>query len=146
MQDGMTKRTTRNPRWPNKRKCMEKQSAGLFSSEAVSSYYDVGMMGSHIVGHGYYCDFFSENLRDDGNLQAAILHKNICRMQENNKARGRANPPCLFVQLDNVNHNKGISIILYCCWLVQTAVFTKIKLCYLPVGHTHEYIDQFFST
>jgi hypothetical protein len=141
----MTKNTTRHPRVEGC-KVWEKQYNGDFSSQGVSGHYDTALMGSHIVNVGFFCDFYNDNVSDNSNLQVAILHKNIARLQEFNAKRGRPNPPTLYVQLDNVTHNKSTLVLAYCCWLVQSQkVFKKIKLCYLPVGHTHEYIDQFFS-
>jgi hypothetical protein len=36
-------------------------------------------------------------------------------------------------------------MLAYAFWLVETGVFTKVKVSFLLVGHTHENIDQFFS-
>lgn len=36
-------------------------------------------------------------------------------------------------------------MIGYFGWLVHRKIFTRIIVSFLPVGHTHEDIDQFFS-
>ena len=55
-------------------------------------------------------------------------------------------PDVLYLQLDNTSKgNKCKEIVGYCGWLVDWKVFKKIIVSFLPVGHTHEDIDQFFS-
>ena len=48
--------------------------------------------------------------------------------------------------MDNCGReNKNQYVLGYCGFLVQTRVFESIELSFLPVGHTHEDIDQMFS-
>ena len=55
-------------------------------------------------------------------------------------------PEILYLQLDNaVGENKNRFVLLFCALLVGAGVFKKVKLSFLPVGHTHEDIDQIFS-
>jgi hypothetical protein len=54
-------------------------------------------------------------------------------------------PPTLYVQLDGAGENKCRWLLLMLGILVALGVFMKIKLSFLPVGHTHEDIDQLFS-
>lgn len=42
-------------------------------------------------------------------------------------------------------HRTGRYLLGFCALLVQMNVFSKIIIGFLPVGHTHEDIDQFFS-
>ena len=133
----MSKNATSHPRQENS-KTWAGQRSGEYCSTSVSGQYGTALMGSHIVGVGFFCDFYNENVQDNSNLQVAILHKNIGRLQEFNKKNGIPNPPCLYVQLDNVSHNKSALMLVYCCWLVQCEkVFTKIKLCYSSYGASH---------
>ena len=61
-------------------------------------------------------------------------------------ANGKQLPPVLFVQLDNTTkQNKGRYVNAFLCLLIHFKVFTRIYVCFLPVGHTHEDIDQMFS-
>ena len=56
-------------------------------------------------------------------------------------------PPVLYVQLDNTaRENKNSTVFGYLSMLVDQGVFTKIKVNFLLVGHTHDHIDQMFST
>jgi hypothetical protein len=55
-------------------------------------------------------------------------------------------PPILNIQLDNTTkQNKGRYLIAYLAYLVQQGVIKEAYCNFLPVGHTHEDIDQFFS-
>ena len=55
-------------------------------------------------------------------------------------------PPILLLQLDNTSkQNKGKYLFAFLALLVHHGVFTKILVSLLPVGHTHEDIDQMFS-
>ena len=55
-------------------------------------------------------------------------------------------PPVLNIQLDNTTkQNKGRYLIAYLAYLVQQGVIKEAYCNFLPVGHTHEDIDQFFS-
>ena len=56
-------------------------------------------------------------------------------------------PPVLYVQLDNtVRENKNSIVFGYLSMLVKQGVFRKVKVNFLLVGHTHDHIDQTFST
>jgi hypothetical protein len=55
-------------------------------------------------------------------------------------------PKNLYLQLDNTTkQNKGKSLAAFCEFLVETGVIHRVYIRYLPVGHTHEDIDQVFS-
>ncbi len=56
-------------------------------------------------------------------------------------------PPKLFIQVDNcTRENKNRYFLSYIECLVLWNVFKEIEVSFLPVGHTHEDIDQAFST
>lgn len=55
-------------------------------------------------------------------------------------------PPNLVIQLDNAaNQNKNKYFIQFCGLMVQWQLFKKIRITFLPVGHTHCDVDQMFS-
>ena len=55
-------------------------------------------------------------------------------------------PPKLCLQLDNTTkQNKGRFLFGYLAYLLHMGIFQEIEVAFLPVGHTHEDIDQFFS-
>ena len=48
--------------------------------------------------------------------------------------------------MDNcARENKNKYVLSYCNYLIQQNLFKTIELSFLPVGHTHEDIDQMFS-
>ncbi len=62
------------------------------------------------------------------------------------KAQTGALPPTLHVQADNcTRENKNRYIMGYFEFLIAKGVFQEVRISFLPVGHTHEDIDQVFS-
>lgn len=56
-------------------------------------------------------------------------------------------PPTLYLQFDNcTRENKNRFFLAYVECLVRWKVFKQIDVSFLPIGHTHEDIDQAFST
>lgn len=56
-------------------------------------------------------------------------------------------PPKLYVQVDNcTRENKNRFFLGYIECLVRWHLFKEVEVSFLPVGHTHEDIDQAFST
>ena len=47
--------------------------------------------------------------------------------------------------LDHGREVKNIFVLFFCTLVVGAGLFEKVKLSFLPVGHTHEDIDQLFS-
>ena len=103
---------------------------------------------THVVGaldHGgsspaqlYVSD---PSIPHDANGVITILVRVIKRAAETD---GRL-PLTLYIQLDGAGENKCKMMLLFLAILVGLGVFMKIKLSFLPVGHTHEDIDQLFS-
>ena len=51
----------------------------------------------------------------------------------------------LNLQCDNCRDNKNWGVLVQCALLVYAGTFTEVNLDFLPVGHTHEVIDQVFA-
>ncbi len=80
------------------------------------------------------------NVHNDPNLTITIMHRVL-------QSWNGPLPPVLYVQLDNTSReNKNSSVFGYLSMLVQNGIFKKIKVNFLLVGHTHDHIDQMFST
>ena len=75
-----------------------------------------------------------------------VLRQTLLDLQERGKLP--TVNPILYVQLDNCeeNKNKNKSVFAFCADLVEKHVFEQVYVGFLMVGHTHEDIDQFFST
>ena len=70
----------------------------------------------------------------------------IWRVMEDIVATEGKLPPVFLLQLDNTTkQNKGTYLYAFLYLLVHHGVFDRIIISYLPVGHTHEDIDQMFS-
>jgi hypothetical protein len=55
-------------------------------------------------------------------------------------------PTTLYLQLDNTSkQNKNRYVFAFLAWLVVLGLLTDVLVSFLPVGHTHEDIDQMFS-
>ena len=75
------------------------------------------------------------------NVAIHCLHDTLMDLLE---ARGQL-PKVLYLQVDGGPENKNQWTFGYLALLVHLGVFEKIKVSFLPVGHTHEDIDQRFS-
>ena len=70
----------------------------------------------------------------------------ISRTLESVADSGKKLPRTAFVQLDNCyRENKCKSLYAWFGTLILLGIFDEIIINYLPVGHTHEIIDQLFS-
>ena len=131
--DGMTQKTTSLPHF-------ERNPAWVGRDEL-----GVHVIGTIIQDLGIHLEFSYKNIGDNTNVLIDNIHKGVQRMHDHRSASGEPFPEVLYLQLDNVNHNKSKNLFTYLSYLVETEVFRKIKVNYFLVGHTHEIIDQVFS-
>jgi hypothetical protein len=131
--DGMTQATTALPHF-------ERRPSWLGKDEL-----NVHVIGSIIESCGIHLEFSYKNIGDNSNVLIDNIHKGIQRMHEHRTSQNQPLPSVLYLQLDNVTHNKSKALFTYLSYLVDSGVFEKIKVNYLLVGHTHEIIDQVFS-
>ena len=132
--DGMTQHTTALPHFDRTVKGLDKDNV------------DVHCVGSIIAGVGNFMEFSYANLPNNANLLIDTLHRNILRVHQHRRLKGLGMPSVLCVELDNCNTNKSKALMAYCVHLVKMRVFTRIEISFMLVGHTHENIDQIFST
>lgn len=127
-------------------------------------------MRTHLTGvllhtkspHGKFAYSFVDLLQypHDSNLTITVIVEVLAKYS---KEHGL--PPTLYIQMDNTsreNKNKyvlGFSAllvqfgifdkvyyeVLFCYSCIFDIIFIKVQLNFLPVGHTHEDIDQMFS-
>ena len=99
-----------------------------------------------VIAHGrdtyvYTCPF---HVKFGHNMAIQALWDTIVDIQARS-ADGKL-PDNLYIQLDNTTRqNKGRYFTAFCEYLVAAGLFKYVGICFLPVGHTHEDIDQFFS-
>jgi hypothetical protein len=115
--------------------------------EASKRSSDIYKQRCHLIGviaHGVgsWVYTMSERLAADSNLTIEVLQRVLIAVE---KKRGRL-PKRLCLQMDNcTRENKNKYVLGYLSWLVERGIFESIELSFLPVGHTHEDIDQMFS-
>eukprot|EP00731_Ephydatia_muelleri_P032350 Em0023g857a len=105
------------------------------------------LLKTHIIGglthgHGEYAYLSFGEFPQDSNLTLSIL---LSILNNINRKEHRL-PDTLYLQMDNCsreNKNKYVYGVLG--YLVLKGIFRKVRLSFLPVGHTHEDIDQMFS-
>lgn len=107
-------------------------------STALIGVHVVGVLVFNRILHAKaYLNY--SNIRNDPNLTIAVIHDVLTNWDG-------PLPKVLYVQMDNTAaQNKNTEVFAYLSMLVHKCVFTKIKVGFLMVGHTHDQIDQMFS-
>ena len=99
-------------------------------------------MGVIAHGVGSYAFSYLENCKHGTNLVIQAIYRVLSLLI----ASGKPVPPKIFIQLDNTSkQNKSQFLLAFCAYLILMGVTAVIVLSFLPVGHTHEDIDQLFS-
>lgn len=102
----------------------------------------IHVYGVMVHGIGTWAYVYHDNVRQGNNVTVDVLYRTLAAIE----AAGRTLPDTLYLQLDNtVKQNKSKFLMSYLSWLTMTGVFKRIVVSFLPVGHTHEDIDQLFS-
>lgn len=100
------------------------------------------VMGALVHGFGAYAALYTDACKAGHNVTCQALLQVLKLVA----ARRGGLPPHLYLQLDNTTRQcKGKFIGGFLGVLILIGVFKSITVGYLPVGHTHEDIDQFFS-
>tara|TARA_B110000503_G_scaffold134640_1_gene213953 strand:+ start:229 stop:1359 length:1131 start_codon:yes stop_codon:yes gene_type:complete len=101
----------------------------------------------HLYGalaHGHCAHFTTclDHEAQGNNVTIQLIWEVINRIYNEKKYL----PSVLLLQLDNTTkQNKGRYLFGFLGMLVANGLFKKVLLAFLPVGHTHEDIDQAFS-
>lgn len=80
---------------------------------------------------------FDSPLLADGNLNNTVFYHTIVHEYERRMAAGIPWAEVLYVQLDSASDNKNKSTYMLCEIFVRLGIFKKVKINFLPVGHTH---------
>ena len=78
------------------------------------------------------------------NLACTVLIHTLAMYQYEHKDVGL--PPHLELLADGGSENINKEFMMLCCWLVTKQVFQTISIRRLPVGHTHNGLDQCFQS
>ena len=93
-------------------------------------------------GHGAWAFTMPDHEQQGHNVTIQALYEVLSDI----KKEYGVLPPILKLQLDNTTkQNKGQYLFGFLAMLVALGHFNEIEVNFLPVGHTHEDIDQFFS-
>ena len=99
-------------------------------------------IGAILHGRAVYAFTCPDHVEQGHNVTIQALHDVLLDQIQ----KGRSIPPRLFLQLDNTTKQcKGRYVFGYLGLLIKLGVFQRITVSFLPVGHTHEDIDQLFS-
>jgi len=98
-----------------------------------------------IHGHGARCIAWDDRLKKDANLWATALLEILKDLRKEYEAKGKQWPHTLYLQCDNAADNKNLVMYTVCQILRDKGIFKKVKLSFLPVGHTHEDVDACFG-
>jgi hypothetical protein len=102
----------------------------------------VYLMGAIVHGSSVYGFTYLKNIKHGTNIVLESLH----RVMVAEYTKKGVLPPHLFLQLDNTTkQNKSRFMLGWMAVLVRWGIFRDVVISFLPVGHTHEDIDQFFS-
>ena len=135
--DGMTQNTTllphlfAKPSWWSAQTALQCQCTGILSWGASGFKAD--------------CEFTYRNVSDNSAFLCDNIERAILRNQAECRRMKIPYPSVLYIQLDNVSHNKSFCLVGFLCVLILRGVFDKIKVSFMVKGHTHEIIDQMFS-
>ena len=100
------------------------------------------LLGVLIHGVGSFAYTCPSHVKQGNNVTIQALWDSIVHVK---KTTGRL-APILLLQLDNTTkQNKGNGLFGFLAWLESAGIFRDIEVAFLPVGHTHSDIDQFFS-
>ena len=100
------------------------------------------LMGVLVHGVRAFAYTVVPTCRQGVNVSIEAIHRTLVKLVRS----GHKLPPKLYLQLDNTSKQcKSRFLFLYLGLLVHYGTFDKIVVSHLPVGHTHEDIDQMFS-
>ncbi|KAL3675985.1 hypothetical protein R1sor_025933 [Riccia sorocarpa] len=124
----------------------QKKTALPHFSKQPKSVDGAALVGVHLVGamvfHGKMqtrAFLTYNNIKSNSNLTITVLHKILLEWEG-------PLPPTLYLELDNtVRENKNNILFAYLAMLLDRNIFSKIKLGFLLVGHTHDFVGQMFS-
>ena len=101
----------------------------------------VYLMGALVHGRAAYCFTYLKNFLHGTNVMTECLHHVLLDIY----AKDGRIPRTIYLQLDNTTkQNKSRYMIGYLGCLVEWGVVDKVVVSFLPVGHTHEDVGNYF--
>ena len=114
----------------------------LDSAERLKTH----ITGVHVPGwreRPFTCYTWHDRFPTGSDSVITMILKTLCDYA---KAHNDKLPPKLFLHMDNCwRENKNRFVLGIAHLLVHLGCFKRVDLCFLPVGHTHNIVDQMFS-
>ena len=111
----------------------------------VSNFLETKITGVLVHGKRFNAYISEPQVPSDSNLNLTRIHSTLVKLKRDAPAAGGVLPRKLYLQVDSGSKNKNKWIISYLSLLIEIGMFDRIKMNFLPAGHTHEDIDQAFS-
>ena len=111
--------------------------------KGVAGFLETKITGVLVHAKVFDCYVSEPQVKHDSNLNLTCLHTTLMKVLESYEPG--TSPRTLYLQVDGGSENKNQWMISYLSLLIEVGLFDKVKMCFLPVGHTHEDIDQAFS-
>ena len=104
------------------------------------------VIGVRVHGIRNFMFLVDENMPGGANLICEVLRRVLLDLDAKGELPNK--DPTLYLQVDNCgeNSNKNKVMFVFLTHLVRLGIFNKIKAGFLMVAHTHEDVDQMFST
>ena len=109
----------------------------------TGSFLETKITGVLVHGKCFDAYVSEPQVRHDTNLNLTCIHTTLMKVLATYPDGNH--PRVLYVQVDGGSENKNKWMLAYLSLLVEAQLFDKVKMSFLPVGHTHEDIDQAFS-
>lgn len=104
------------------------------------------LMGAIAHGHGKYLYVSHSPVITGADFTLECLWRTLLKLESSYLNNNWTWPPVLNLQFDNCRDNKNKCVVAFCSLLVESEIFREVNFNFLMVGHTHEDIDQMFST
>ena len=105
-----------------------------------TNFLDTKITGVLVHGKCFDAYVSEPQVRHDTNLNLTCVHATLTKLLKQGPL-----PRTFYLQVDGGSENKNKWMMSYLSLLVEMGIFDVVKMSYLPVGHTHEDIDQAFS-
>lgn len=111
-----------------------------------SELLNTHITGIHVPGwkqRPYTCYTWHDRFPTGSDSVITMVLKTLCDYA---KDRDGKLPPNLYLHMDNCwRENKNRFVLALAHLLVHAGCFKRVDICFLPVGHTHNIVDQMFS-
>lgn len=114
---------------------------------ARAKVLEVGIVGTICHNTGKRClQLTMPDVKKGADSNISALFWEILSMLKHYKDQNLQQPAILFIQMDNGSENKNRWMFGFILMLIYWKWFLEVNIYFLQPGHTHEDVDQMFST